>query len=454
MKGRCQVMNGPSFVSTSLTCRALLVCSLLLTSGASLRGADLPRLHASDERIVGPDNQPVFLHGVNLGNWLLIEPGGLGGSMGLFRDQYTLFKVLADRFGESERRRLIGIYRDSFITSRDFDNAQRFGFNFVRLGFDYELLEDDAHPMQLRPDAFKYLDFAVQQAKARGIYVLIDLHGAQERQVNGKQAGRTGYTRFWIDARARERSLWMWREIQKHFKGEAAVMGYEALNEPFSAKESQLRDYCDRWYKELREVDSDAIAVFPGLTNNIDFYGNAKKNGWTNCMLDMHFYVGSFRRPTATQPITPASNIKFVQIGLPHWVTKMHGAGMPLLIGEMNVVYKQAGGGEMVRRYFDFAREQGWAISYWTIKELTPGGGVHDRAWSLTTNANAIPPVDIHTSSEKEIEAGFRSLATMPLVTNPDLLHWLTTDQRPSPLAPAIAPASGPADVPSFVQPQ
>ncbi len=401
---------------------------------AQFSPAALPRLHATQDRIVDPDNKTVFLHGVNLGNWRLIEAGGLGGSMGKFNDQYTLFTALKDRFGEDERWRLINIYRDNWITARDFDNAKQFGFNFLRLGFDYELLEDDAHPMQLRPGAFKYLDFAVTQAKAHDMYILIDLHGAQERQVSGRQGGRAGYTKFWVDPTAQERSLWMWREIEKHFKGDTTVMGYEALNEPFSAKPAELKDYCVRWYKQLREVDADAIAVFPGHNKGIEFYGSASDNGWSNAVMDMHFYPGSFVRQTATQPVTPTINAKFVQLTLPKWIDRMHAAQTPLLIGEMNPVYKEAGGGEMARRYYDFAQEHNWAISYWTLKELTPAGGPHERIWSLTTNADAIPPIDIHSSSKEEIEAGFRSLSTMKLMTEPDLLHWLTTNEKPRPL--------------------
>lgn len=435
--------------------------ALFLLTGAAVApafaaepAAPLPRLHVAGLRIVDADNRPVFLHGVNLGNWLLIEPGGLGGSMGKFLDQYTLFSVLRDRFGEVERRRLIDLYRDNYITARDFDNVQRFGFNFVRIGFDYELMEDDARPMQLRPDAFKYLDFAVREAKARGLYILFDLHGAQERQVSGKQGGRSGYTRFWVDPKAQERSLWLWSEIQKRYRNETTVMGYEPLNEPFSAKPAQLRDYCERWYTQLRTIDPAAIAVFPGMQSSIEFYGKPADHGWTNAMFDMHFYPGSFAKPTATQPITLTPNTRFVRQALPKWVDRMAKMGTPLLIGEMNVVYQAAGGGEMVRRYYDFAKAHDWGISFWTLKELTPGGGVQERRWMLTTNANPIPAVDVHTSSIQQIEAAFRSLGTMPLTIDQDLLHWLTTDQSPRPLSSPRRPADDQSPVPTGAQPQ
>ena len=417
---------------------ARLALSIALSLAASARAADLSPLHIEDAHLVDADHSPVTLRGVNLGNWLLIEPGGLGGAFGEFADQHALFTTLRDRFGEAERRRLIDVYRDSYITARDFDAAKRFGFNLVRVGFDYELFEDDARPMQLRPAAFKYLDFAVSEAKARGIYVWFDLHGAQERQVSGKQSGRNNYTRFWKDPSAQERSLWLWEQVASRYKDEPAVFGYEPLNEPFGAKPDELVDYCKRWYARVRKIDARKIVIFPNLLpDRIDFYGKPADAGWTNAMFDVHFYPGSFDRATTTRPITPAKNARFLLEQLPKWSAELRAMNATMAIGEMNVVHKSAGGGEMIRRYYDVCAREGWPITLWTLKELTPGGGVAERMWMLTTNAGAIPPIDYRTGTAAEIEAAFRGLATMPLVDDPDTLHWLTTSDSPRPLTPA-----------------
>ena len=412
----------------------------LLITMPSLAVAQLPRLRVEGSRILDASGKQVTLRGVNLGNWLLIEPGVFNESVGKFDDQDTLFQVLRDRFGEAERRRLINVYRDHFITARDFDNVAAFKFNIVRVGLDYELFESDDAPMKLREDAFKYLDLTVAEARKRGIYVLFDLHGAQGFVVDGKQSGRYGPAEFWDNAEYQKRSLWVWSEIAKRYKGDPTVMGYEALNEPWGKTRAALRDYCERWYRTIREVDADAITVFPGWTGDIDFYGNPHENGWTNAMFDMHFYPGLFQRT----PPTLQKNIDFFNRGLPGWKRKMESINAPLLVGEINVVHKDAGGGQMMRRYYDYFAERGWAVTYWTLKELWPQGGLRENMWMLTTNAQPFPKVDIHTSSKEEIEAAFRSLSTMPLVTDPDLLHWLTTDQKPAPL-PTTAPATGAA---------
>ncbi|HTL30452.1 MAG TPA: hypothetical protein VL282_14570, partial [Tepidisphaeraceae bacterium] len=54
--------------------------------------------------------------------------------------------------------------------------------------------------------------------------------------------------------------------------------------------------------------------------------------------------------------------------------------------------------------------------------------------WMLATNAEDLPPLDYRTSSAEELETFFRSLSTMPLRIDEQLLHWSTTTESPSPL--------------------
>ena len=411
---------------------AAVVLCLLVIAQCARASENLPRLQVQDDRVVNADGKTVALRGVNLGNWLLIEPGGLGGTMGSFSDQAKLLHILRDRFGETERRRLIDLYRDSYITARDFDNVKTFGFNVVRVGFDIELFEDDDRPWQLRADAFKYLDFAVREAKARGIYVLFDLHGAPGRQVNGKQSGDASRADFWTIPDDQERALRVWEQIARHFKGDSTVFGYEMLNEPFSATAEQLLDFAKRWYARVRPIDAQAVLMFPGLYTNVKFYGKPADHGWANCMFDMHFYPGvAFTGPAATQPSTPESASRDLLKTWPKLVTELKSVQTPLFVGELSIVYKSGGGGEMLRRYTDFAADHGWAVCVWTLKELTRAGGVTSKMWMLTTNAGPIRPVDVHTSPEADIEAAIRNLATMPLVIDDDTLHWQTTAQSP-----------------------
>ncbi|MGN6626491.1 MAG: hypothetical protein ACTHLN_07710, partial [Tepidisphaeraceae bacterium] len=68
--------------------------------------------------------------------------------------------------------------------------------------------------------------------------------------------------------------------------------------------------------------------------------------------------------------------------------------------------------------------------------------------WMLTTNRDPVPVVDVHTAGTGEIEAALDRLGTMPLVVDPDALHWLTAPNRPKPL-PSTWPTTAPATRPS-----
>ncbi|MGV8836613.1 carbohydrate-binding protein, partial [Cellvibrio sp.] len=68
-------------------------------------------------------NQRVDLRGTNLGNWLIQEFWMMGGIIshngGAVNDQCTLESVMSQRFGNAEKERLMKVFRDSYITTRD-----------------------------------------------------------------------------------------------------------------------------------------------------------------------------------------------------------------------------------------------------------------------------------------------------------------------------------------------
>jgi len=120
-------------------------------------------LRAQGTRIVDENGNPVILRGCNLGNWFLLEMWMW--DIDDVRDQYEFEQILSRRFGDETKDRLMDVFRESWIHLRDFEMVRRFGFNCIRLPFHYSLLEDDAHPFQLKHDAFRWLDAAVDMAR-------------------------------------------------------------------------------------------------------------------------------------------------------------------------------------------------------------------------------------------------------------------------------------------------
>lgn len=126
--------------------------------------------------------------------------------------QCRLEGVLDKRFGYAERDRLFKLFRDNWMQPADWDQLAQFGVNVVRLPFIHTLVEDERHPGSLRADAWHYLDEAIAQAERRGIYVILDLHGAAGGQAGEKEQhdGCTGPAELWTTPAYQDRTVWLW----------------------------------------------------------------------------------------------------------------------------------------------------------------------------------------------------------------------------------------------------
>ena len=385
-------------------------------------------LQTEGHRIVDEDGRQVTLKGVNLGNWLIMEMWMLGGAG--VPDQYTFERVLADRFGEEEKDRLMELYRESWITERDFEIIQSFDMNVIRLPFWYTLLEDDDNPFEIKPDGWKWLDRAIEMAEEYGFYVILDMHGAPGAQWTEQHAGRENFNQLWHVTEYQDRTVWLWEQIAARYAGRKSVAGYDLLNEPWGGAPALLKSLMARTYTAIRAVDPDHIIIFSGHFNDISFYGRPEDNGWENVMYTVHNYPGLFGNGDPTVE----THRQYIRQEIPQRNQQYRALNAPILVGEFNVVHQTAGGAEMMRRYFDIYGDYGWAATMWSYKVLTREGGIPERFWGLVTNADSHPALDIRNWSMVVLEGRLRGLATMEYEIYDDLRYWLTTSEEPSSL--------------------
>ena len=405
-----------------------MLYAFLLSLGI-LKSQDILRLY--EGKIQNSLNKTVNLKGCNLGNWLMLEMWMLNYADRGFADQYDFIKTLETRFGEEEAEGLMDIYRTNWIQGSDFDIIKSFGMNTVRLPFDYKLLMDsDEKPFRLKDDAWEWLDQAIAMAKKREMYVILDMHGAPGRQSGMDHSGRVGYNKLWSNKNHQKQTVWLWNQISQRYRKEPAVAAYDLLNEPWGNNERNLKKVILQCYRAIRENNDEHIVIFPGHTSGIDFYKNIRSVDLDNVIYTMHFYPGFFGWGSPK----PYIHTQFIKEGLSTWKKKMESFNSPLLIGEFNVVLKKAGGGKMMRRYYDYYESLNWPATMWSYKVLNNDGGIGEGSWGMVTNEDKLEDIDLSYATKNEISQWFESFSRLDYAIDEDLKYWLTTNDKPAPL--------------------
>jgi len=339
------------------------------------------------------ENQGVSLRGINLGNWLSMETWMFGGDEALgsgIVDQCSFEAKLEERFGVEEKEAILTAFRDGWLTEQDWDEFAAAGFNLVRLPFFYDLIEDDANPKTLKDDAWHYLDWAIDQAKQREMYVILDLHGAAGRQGWEHHSGCEGKNELWESEENIDRTKWLWGQIAARYQGESTVAAYGVLNEPWGTDSATLKDVVYELYDAIRVEDSDHIVLLPGHNvDGIDAYGFPEQQGLTNVAFEMHFYPGIFGwgdidYETHRDWLTCDED---GEGGICVWKTRLEELNTPFLVGETQT-WAGLGdiGGEVTRATFDIYNEMNWAVTNWSHKTVSATGGIGNGVWGYMTN--------------------------------------------------------------------
>ncbi|KQV47434.1 endoglucanase [Pelomonas sp. Root1217] len=342
---------------------------------------------------VNASGKQVLLKGTNLGNWLVQEFWMMGQGGNGVTDQCTLEAKLTERFGYDEKERLIKLFRDSWITTRDWDQLQAFGFNIVRLPILWSVIEDEKKPKTLRADAWKYLDWSIAEAKKRGIYVILDLHGAAGGQTPNDHTGCAGQNKYWTDAEAQERTRWLWQQIATKYKDEPVVAAYDPLNEPWGSAAEAMVARVEDLYRTIRAIDDKHIVLLPSHYGSIDAYGSPTAKGFTNVAFEIHPYPGLFGdRPGDSPYMIHRDWLRCGQSGtggVCAYNKQVSDLKVPLLVGEFQP-WQGAGldlGGQIGRATYDTYASYGWASTSWAYKLVSPAGGSGKGSWGMVTNA-------------------------------------------------------------------
>ncbi|MBQ9887081.1 MAG: cellulase family glycosylhydrolase [Lachnospiraceae bacterium] len=289
-------------------------CAGCSVSGGSQKNAGLSEsdfLKASGKYLCkkSGEGEAVLLRGTNSGGWFVQEFWMCTTLATTYVvDQTTMIAKLKDRFGDEKTEELIKCYEDNFWTEKDFDNCKSLGINCIRVPLWYMNFTDDEGNM--RENAFEKLDWFVKQASDRGIYVIIDMHGAYGSQNGSDHSGKDGgsykqmESKFFFGKTAKDNQelfYKLWEKIAEHYKGNPAVAGYDLLNEPYctyryntifpdETLHAVLWDIYDKAYQRIRAIDPDHVIIMEATWDPVDL-PDPSQYGWTNVMYEYHNYL-------------------------------------------------------------------------------------------------------------------------------------------------------------------
>lgn len=363
-------------------------------------------IRASGTAFVDDAGAPVRLRGINLGNWLTIEGWicGLNDAVEPGReipDEWTLWSVCEERFGREKTARLIRAWHGSWITERDFEWIHDAGFDFVRIPFWHAWLDPEDAPAGVA-DGFDRLDAAIAWAKRHGLRVLLDLHGAPGSQNDWDHSGVAKRNLLFSMPAYRDRTVDVWKRIAARYRDEPAVWGYDLLNEPNGGAPGPLAELHDRIYRAIRAVDPRHLIVIEDGLHGLASMPPPSTYGWTNVAYSTHFYLFDARSDDPHRA--------FAEKTLPEWRTTQLAYGIPLYVGEFNVM-NPWWGLVATRRYVRAFNGYGWAWSPWTWKKVEFGNPPW--LWGVVTDSKPRTPFpDPHRASFDQLLrhiAGFGS---------------------------------------------
>lgn len=291
-----------SIIITVLSATSVLSVSVFAQTSENISITNKDALHTESYKLVDTEGNDVFLRGLNLGGWLIMEDWFCPVSNNKTGDLVT-YSVFTERFGTEKTYELFNIYQDNWIVESDFKNISDMGFNCVRIPFWYRNFQSDDNGTWILDENgqidLSRLEWAVEMCRKYGLYAILDLHAANGVQGYADHAGhKDNYHFFDRNEKGewyREQAVELWRVIAERFAGDPAIAMFDLLNEPMCNVPLTKRihkyiwEYYDMCYDAIRAEDPDRVITMIG-TWSANKLPNPKEYGWENVVYQYHQY--------------------------------------------------------------------------------------------------------------------------------------------------------------------
>ncbi len=281
------------------------------------------RAHPGDDFIdiqgtqfVDSSGQEVFLKGFGLGGWLVPEGymlhiPGFGSPTDIKNKIHTLIgSVSADQFWQK--------YRQNYVRRKDIEQIAAWGFNTLRLPFNYRSLSPQDQPGIFIEEGFAQIDTLIGWCRLYNLRLILDMHCAPGGQNADNISDSDGIeARLWTNSSNADRTVSIWQEIARRYNRESVIIGYDLLNEPVlpaGYDGRDLRALYQRITNAIRQVDTTHIVFIEGNQYATDF--NYLTPQWDN-RLAYSFHI--YWSPPQVSSIQKYLNIRQTY-GVPVWM--------------------------------------------------------------------------------------------------------------------------------------
>lgn len=243
------------------------------------------------------------------------------------------------------------------------------------------MLNDDG---SLKDSAFDRMEWFIANCRKRGIYVLIDMHGAVGSQNGKDHSGDVTVPdvgNFYGNEENIKKTIHLWEEIAERYKDDPWVCGYDLLNEPSAVGTPQFEVY-DCIYDAICAIDKNHVLYIQAIREPTHLPDPAYY-GWQNVAYEYHFYGWNVEKDADGQKAFIQSKVKMVNEDTNYQV--------PLLVGEFTFFSNLDSWKAM-----DIFEEQGWSYTSWTWKVTGKNS-----SWGMYTSGH--DKVDIYNDSLETI---------------------------------------------------
>lgn len=250
-------------------------------------------------------------HGVNLGNWLVLErwmsPRLFQGTNA--NDVYGLERDVAPEVLEPR----LNAHYNSYVTKETFTALAARGVDLVRLPVPYWVFGSAHHA-----PVVEYVDKAFAWARETGIRILLDLHTVPGSQNGFDNGGICGLVTWRLDANKVDAAVDVVRKLALRYAKDPALFGIEPVNEPVNGRvfrfasvrkygarhpervaasrpipRTFLRTYYQRCYEAIRSACGAKVAVVLHDHFSLRAWNRFMRpqDGYENVWIDTHQYA-------------------------------------------------------------------------------------------------------------------------------------------------------------------